>query len=128
MLHITNYGKRFLKVGEFEDICPDNTVKIEDGGLIDPYRDFLEGRVSSIERSRCQGTVTDLEDNGATFTTWRNENLFEWLEQLVSLLEEEQRRDDNKIYVCQIPQSWYAIQSLLRSISNEVQRRYTNSR
>ena len=37
MLNIMNYGKRFLKVEEFEDLTTHNLVRIESDGLIDPY-------------------------------------------------------------------------------------------
>ena len=37
MLNIMNYGKRFLKVVEFEDLTTQNLVQIESDGLIDPY-------------------------------------------------------------------------------------------
>ena len=37
MLNIMNYGKRFLKVVEFEDLTIHNLVQIESDGLIDPY-------------------------------------------------------------------------------------------
>ena len=37
MLNIMNYGKRFLKVGEFEDLTTHNLVQIESDGSIDPY-------------------------------------------------------------------------------------------
>ena len=37
MLNIMNYGKRFLKIGEFEDLTTHNLVEVESNGLIDPY-------------------------------------------------------------------------------------------
>ena len=37
MLNIMNYGKRFLKVGEFEDLTDHNLVQIESDGSIDPF-------------------------------------------------------------------------------------------
>ena len=36
MLNIMHYGKRFLKVEEFEDLFTHNCVQIESNGLIDP--------------------------------------------------------------------------------------------
>lgn len=36
MLTIMNYGKRFLKVAEFEDLTTHNLVQIESDSLIDP--------------------------------------------------------------------------------------------
>ena len=37
MLNIMNYGKRFLKIEESEDLTLHNLVQIESDGLIDPY-------------------------------------------------------------------------------------------
>ena len=37
MLNIMNYGQRFLKEKESEDVYTHNCVQIESDGLIDPY-------------------------------------------------------------------------------------------
>ncbi len=43
MLNIMDYGKRFLKVTEFEDTYFHNCVQVESNGLIDPYLAVGEG-------------------------------------------------------------------------------------
>ena len=43
MLNIMDYGKRFLKVTEFEDTYFHNCVRVESNGLIDPYLAVGEG-------------------------------------------------------------------------------------
>lgn len=45
MLNIMNYGKRFLKVEESEDLTTHNLVQVESDGMIDPY--LLEEGVGS---------------------------------------------------------------------------------
>ena len=102
MVNFMNYGKKFLKVGEFEDLFTHNVVQIESDGLIDPYLpEPREG--SSLPKHLEHGetiTKTNPVDNGAALLSWDNRNLFWWIDELRLV-----HNDDSQIYVCQIPKS-----------------------
>ena len=63
MLNIMNYGKRFLKIAESEDLYPHNSVQIESNGLIDPYLAVREGS-SSLCKSKHEAILTRIRASG----------------------------------------------------------------
>ena len=79
-----NYGKKFSKVVEFEDLFTHNVVQIESDGLIDPYLPEPREGSSPTRHLEHEHTITKSNpvDNGASLLSWNNRHLFWRIDQL----------------------------------------------